>query len=465
MKRHGRITFYLLLMAAVILPACNKSSFLDKKPDTRLVVPTTLADFQHLLDNQYVMQETPELGELSSDDFYMTYSVWQNVFLKEQNAYLWARDIYASQGQVPDWDIPYQQVFYANVVLDGLNGLKPDGSNQVQWNTIKGTALFLRAYAFYNLSQVFASIYDSTTAANDMGIPLRLSSDVNQKSVRASVKDTYNQILSDLQEAVSLLPAAVLTNSLNRPSQPAALALLGRVCLSARAYDQAWTYANSCLQLYDSLIMYKTHGTIGSNLPFQQNNPETLYQSVLLSTSGVLGGILKTTDIVDSNLYASYAPGDLRRIAFYKTPNGNIVNLKGSYNGRSYCFSGLAIDEVFLIRAECAARAGNKDAALADLNHLLQYRWDSTFVPVTAATAEDARDSILVERRKELAFRGLRWSDLRRLKKEGANITIYHGLNGQVKRLSAGSPNYVLPIPPDVLNISGMQDNPRVDPN
>ena len=466
MKLYGRMTFYLLLAVAVILPACSKSSFLDKKSDTRLVVPTTLADFQLLLDNQYVMQETPELGELSADNFYMTYSVWQSVFLKEQNAYLWAKDIYESQGQVPDWDIPYQQVFYANVVLDGLSKLKVDGSNQVQWNTIKGTALFLRAYAFYNISQVFAPMYDSATAANDLGIPLRLNSDVNQKSVRAFVKGTYDTILSDLKQAANLLPTAVLKDSLNRPSQPAALALLARVCLSARAYDQAWTYANSCLQLYDSLMMYKTLATIGTILPFPQNNTETLYQSVLLSTSEVLGGIFKTADIVDSNLYASYAPGDLRRIAFYKPPNANNqVNLKGSYNGRSYCFSGLAIDEVFLIRAECAARAGNRDAALADLNHLLQYRWDSTFVPVIAATALDARDSILVERRKELAFRGLRWSDLRRLNKEGAGIAIYHGWNGQVKRLSAGSPNYVLPIPPDVLNISGMQDNPRVDPN
>jgi hypothetical protein len=233
-----------------------------------------------------------------------------------------------------------------------------------------------------------------------------------------------------------------------------------------RVYDQAWTYANKCLQLYDSLISYKDIPpiTINSNIPVLQNNPETFYQSVLLSTSGVLGGIFKTVCIVDSNLYASYRPGDLRKKVFYKQ-NGNIANLKGSYNGHSFCFSGLAVDEVYLIRAECAARLGNRDAALADLNHLLQHRWDSTFVPVTAATADDAKDSILVERRKELAFRGLRWSDLRRLNKEGANDTLYRVLNGRTYRLSPLSPNYVLPIPPDVLTISGIPDNPRVDIN
>jgi hypothetical protein len=451
-------------MAAGILSACSKSSFLDKKSDTRLVVPTTLTDFQALLDNQYVMQETPELGELSSDDYYITFNSWISFkSAKSQNAYIWAKDVYDGQNLIPDWDDPYQQVFYANVVLDGLKNIIPNATNRQQWDTVSGTAYFIRAYAFYNLSQVFAPVYNPSTASTDLGIPLRIIPDVNVKYPRAYVQDTYNQILSDLKKADSLLPVAVPINNLNRPSRPAALALIARVYLSMRIYDSAYTYANSCLQLYDSLMVYKDLNT-ASVLPISQSNPETLYQSVLLSTSEVLGGILKTTCIVDSNLYASYRPGDLRKQVFYKQ-NGNMATLKGSYNGHSFCFSGLAVDEVYLIRAECAAIAGNKDAALADLNHLLQHRWDSTFVPVTAATATDARDSILVERRKELAFRGVRWSDLRRLNKEGANDTLNRVLNGRTYRLSPLSPNYVLPIPPDVIDISGMPNNLRVDIN
>jgi len=469
MKRASRrrVTFYLLLMTAGTIFGCGKSSFLDKKPDTRLVVPTTLNDFQTLLDNQYIMQETPELGELSADNFYTTYGVWQGLVVKEQNAYLWAQNIYDGIGQVPDWDIPYQQVFYANVVLDGLIGITPDETNQVQWNTVKGTALFLRAYAFHNLSQVFAPLYDSATAASDNGIPLRLTSDVNKPSNRATVQATYNQILTDLQEAVGLLPAAVPTNNLNRPSKPAALALLARVCLSMRAYNLAGTYANNCLQLYNTLMKYDTV-RFGKTFPIYNSNPETLYQSVMYRSSGLfVGGGLRSNLIIDSTLYASYVPGDLRKNVYYRTSNG-LAYLKGSYNGSSFCFTGLATDEIYLIHAECAARVGDKDAALNDLNNLLQHRWaDSVaFNPVTAANASDALDSVLVERRKELAFRGLRWSDLRRLNKELAKDTIYHGLNGQVHRLSPGSLNYVLPIPPDVLNMNkGMSDNPRVIPN
>jgi hypothetical protein len=471
MKRviHGKAIFRLLILCVAVFASCKKSAFLDKKPDSRLVVPTTLADFQALLDDEFIMQETPELGELSTDDYYISFNSWQKFkTAKSQNAYIWAKDIYDGQTQIPDWDAPYQQVFYANVVLKGQENISMSDPDRSKWNVVWGSAYFIRAYAFYNLSQVFAPVYDSSTAASDMGIPLPIVPNVNAKYTRANVKDTYSQILTDLGQADSLLISTpVDINYLNRPNRPAVQALLARIYLSMGAFREAMICADKSLQLYDSLMTYNSLN-ISSNLPVQLSNPETLYQSVLLSTSEILGGILKTTCIVDSDLYASYAGGDLRKKVFYKfSVSNNIATLKGSYNGHAFCFSGLAVDEVYLIRAECAARAGNKGAALADLNHLLSHRWDSSFVPVSAATPEDALDSILVERRKELAFRGLRWSDLRRLNKNGADITLYHGLNGQVHKLSAGSLDFVLPIPPDVLNDNkpNLPDNPRVDPS
>jgi hypothetical protein len=453
---------FLLLTIIVVLQACSKSAFLDKKPNSQLVVPTTLTDFEDLLDNQLVMQETPELGELSADNYRMLYSTWVSLTVKTQNAYVWAKDTYGGQGQVPDWNLPYRQVFYANVVLDGLPKVKVDESSQQEWNRIKGTALFIRAYAFYNLAQLFSPVYDPTTASTDLGIALRTSSDVNLKYKRANVQDTYNQILSDLRQADSLLPDALPAANPNRPSRPASLAMLARVCLSMRAYDQAGAYANYSLQLYHTLMDY--YMQVSLNPPIPQINPETLYQSILYSGSEVLvGGGFKTACIVDSALYASYAPGDLRKVIFFRfSTQTGLPYLRGSYSGKSYCFSGLAVDEVYLIRSECAARAGNKDAALADLNTLLQHRWvkpDSIpFIPITAASASAVLDSVLVERRKELAFRGLRWTDIRRLNKEGANITLSHSLNGQIYRLMPSSHNYVFYLPPDVLTLSGMED-------
>ena len=472
--KHARPSLLFLLLAVRILCGCNKDKFLDKKPDTRLVVPTTLTDMQALLDNQIVMQETPELGELSSDNYYLLYPTWTGLTTKYQNAYTWAKDTYKGQGKIPDYNNPYQQVFYANVVIDGLQQLKVDESSRQEYNRVWGMALFIRAYAFYNLAQIFAPVYDGGTASKDVGIALRLTSDVNAPSVRANVEDTYNRILSDLLQADSLLPELVPSSKLNRPCRAAVQAMLARVYLSMREYPQAGTYANNSLQLYDSLIKYKTYYVNGIAKPFPQVTSEILYQSVLVSTSEVLvGGGFKTVCVVDTNLYDSYKPGDLRRFLYYRGSSTNTSHyLRYNYSSYSWYFSGLAVDEVLLIRAECAARAGNKNAALDDLNKLLSYRWvdqDSMlYVPVTAASPEAALDSILVERRKELAFRGLRWTDLRRLNKDNANIIITHGLNGQLYNLPASSPNYVYDLPPDVTGLGNMTENShrvQIDPN
>src|SRR5262249_51525092 len=143
------------------------------KPSTALLVPSTLSDFQALLDNVKVFGLVPALGEASADNYYVSYSAWQAMTKRENNAYVWAKDIYGGDGSQQDWNTPYQQVFYANVVLDGMKGMKMPADSASQWNAIEGAAYFCRAFAFYNVAQIFASVYDSATANTDWGIPLR----------------------------------------------------------------------------------------------------------------------------------------------------------------------------------------------------------------------------------------------------------------------------------------------------
>jgi starch-binding outer membrane protein, SusD/RagB family len=452
-----RVTFLLLL--GLLAGACHKS-FLDQKPSTDLLIPNTMPVLQELMDNTQVMNISPALGEFSADNFYLTYATWLSLDIKEANAYIWATDLYEGQGLVIDWDIPYQQVFYSNTVLQGLTGIQPDSTNQAQWNMLEGTALFSRAFAFFNVAELFAEPYDSATAASDPGIPIRLSPDINEKTTRASMQATYTQILGDLYTAEGLLPAAIPVSNLNRPSRLAAQALLARVYLSVGDYTAAGLYADSVLQVYGALLNYNTLDTLN---PFQfaNNMPEILYQANFPIVGNTLQGLSCGGCLIDTTLIASYAPDDLRRpLYYYEVPSGYTLN--GSYAGTIFPFSGLATDELYLIRAECYARAQQVTLALNDLDSLRSHRVvTGSFTPYPVMTAAAALDTVLAERRKELAFRGIRWSDLRRLNQEGWNITLTRNLNGNPYTLPPNSGLYTLPIPPDVIQASGIAQNPR----
>jgi len=68
---------------------------------------------------------------------------------------------------------------------------------------------------------------------------------------------------------------------------------------------------------------------------------------------------------------------------------------------------------------------------------------------------------ILRERRKELIFRGLRWTDLKRLNKEEAGIILTRLFNGNTRQLLPKSNHYVLPIPDDALTGGTITQNIR----
>jgi len=454
-----KIISLLLFILCLGIFSCNKKEFLDEQPNSIVVVPTTLEDFQQLLDNEAVLSSTPGLGELSADNFYITFGYWQLLTKKEKNGYIWAADVYEGEGKVSDWNTPYEQILYANVVLDGLNKITQTTSNQQQWNNLKGAALFIRAYAFYNLAQVFALPYKTESATIDLGIPLKLTPNVDEVVKRATLEQTYTQILNDLQEAKDLLSDAV-TVYLNRPNKPAANALLARVYLSMRDYDKAGAYANNCLKLYNMLIDYNSIKDPTATRPFERTNVETMYQSKISETN-VVKAI--PSCLVDTLLYSQYSVNDLRRSLFFTVNTANkVVNFKNGYNASNYCFTGLATDEMYLIRAECRARAGNINDAMNDLNTLLIQRWKTgTFSPYTAATKEEAIPIILNERRKEMPLRGVRWTDIRRLNVEGENIRLKRMINDQPYTLSPNSPNYALPIPPDALIMGGYLQNNR----
>jgi tetratricopeptide (TPR) repeat protein len=446
MRHFKHILIYVF--SFLLLSSCKK--LLQVKPDDSLSVPSTLDDCQALLDDDRVMNGFgnsgyPSMPQISCDDYYVTDEQYGSFTLVNQQAVTWNKQI-TTGDEFPDWDLPYRTVFTANNVLAILEKI-PSFHEQPRWNRIKGAALYFRAFAFFELAQVFAPVYDNNTAVTDWGIPLRLSADVNEKISRATMQDTYDRILGDLREARSLLPKGLSNWPPTRPSLAAVYALLARVYLSTRNYPLALRYADSCLRLKGELINYDTVSTT-STLPFNRWNPEVIFSAAYFRS----GPAALYRSHVDSGVLQSYGANDLRKRLFFKFGD----YFFGTYDQEGYCFAGLAVDEMYLIRSECFARAGNTPAAMDDLNHLLQTRWAAgTFIPYVATDANDALLQILQERRKELLFRGTRWTDLRRLNKDNLTArSLTRTINGHEYKLPPGDPRWVLPIPDYVLSFN-----------
>jgi len=119
-------------------------------------------------------------------------------------------------------------------------------------------------------------------------------------------------------------------------------------------------------------------------------------------------------------------------------------------------------DELHLIKAESLVRNNRVSEGMQTLNHLLATRWKpGSFVPLTAGAQQDALAAVIKERRKELLIRGLRWPDLKRYNRDGANITLTRVVNGKTYILPPNDLRYAVAIPEEVIDLSGMPQNPR----
>lgn len=451
-----KILHKTLLLIIIIsgLSSCKK--YLDVKPDKKQVIPATLEDCQALLSHVSILGGAYlGSGEISADDYTLTLPVWNALQPYEKELYVWQ---FNANVIFSDWFNPYQNVLVANQVLETLQNISPTATEQPQWNRIKGSALLLRGMTFYSLAQVFAKPYDASTAASDLGIPLRLSPSLSEKSDRGTLQETYNGIIQDLTESAELLPGDIpnspATRSIAMPVKAAAFAALARTYLTMGEYPKAFANADASLKQYDLLMDYSALNAALS-FPIDNYNIEVLYNLYANGNVPLFRGR------VNKSLYDSYATGDFRKSVCFRNREVGTYTFKGTYSsGQVFC--GLATDEVFLIRAECLARAGNTVMALADLNTLVKTRWNDTFEPYTATNADKALDLVLKERRKELPFRGLRWTDLRRLNKEGRLTgTLTRELDGKIYTLPPNDPRYTLLIPREVLQREAFPQNPR----
>lgn len=442
-----KLIYITALIICIALASCKK--FLDERPQSSLRIPSTVSDFQSLLDNFSVMNyQDLASAEMVAGDFYLTDADWASRTEQERRLYLWETTNVMSVTS-NDWINMYNMVYRANTVIEGTAELH--AVNNTAWDNVLGQAYYYRAKSFLQLLGSYALAYDE--GEDNPGIPLRLDTDFNKRSVRSSVVQGYQQVVADLKKSLALLPNTPL--HVMRPGRPAGHALLARTYLMMREYEAAGLHADSCLQLKSDLIDYNTLNLSVTN-PFVMFHPETIHYTRFQNPASMSNVRAK----INLEIINSYADGDLRKPVLYRLSAGAYAQ-RGSYSGETIPFSGLATDEVYLIRAESHARAGRLQTALDDVNKLLKMRWDKNkaFVPYAAGTKEMALAIVLSERRKELTLRGLRWTDIKRLNKEGKGITLTRTIEGKTYTLPANSARFANPIPENIIDISGMEQN------
>lgn len=447
-----------IFILGLLLSAC--SSFLDKVPNSKLAVPSELRDLQLLLENPLIYTNAAFIPQVLTDDYYVTTTNWNGVADERiRNLYLWGKD------ENNGWNKLYQGVYNANVVLDELEGMDYNATTESELrDRITGSALFFRAFYHFWATQLYCRPYDRSSAPSDLGVPIKKSPDISEPIMRLSVQESYDEILNDLKLAVHLLPIKVDSRTL--PDRSAAYGLLARVYLTMGDFESSYRYADTCINLFgdDKLLNFNNSIDVNLNgsIPFHVLNKEVIFHAIGYGNVIINQAAAK----IDSNLYALYDKDDLRKVAYFRTntgANAGTYAFKGRYdNSTSTIFFGIALNEMLLIRAETAVRLGQYNAAIADLNKLLNNRWRTdTYIPYNFVDENSLLKKIIQERRKELVYRGLRWVDIRRLNVDPDLIgTVERIIDGERYQLEPNSERLTILIPQIVINHSGIEQNP-----
>ena len=141
------------------------------------------------------------------------------------------------------WWISYKIIYAANANIDGMD---PNATGKTAH--LLGENYFIRAFAHYNLVNMFALPYSA--GRTNPGIPLRIGMDYS-KTERASVGDVYDAIVADLKKAIEYMDKGT-TRGCVYASANAARLLLSRVYLAMGGDDNLTACINLCTTLINA---------------------------------------------------------------------------------------------------------------------------------------------------------------------------------------------------------------------
>lgn len=420
---------------ALVTGATSCKKYLDIEPVGR-VIPKTADDFRALITSAYVsFPAHKSLLSLRTDE---------QVLDEGSSEYPNYRDIYSWKDANPDpvtMEFPYagfyKAIFYVNQVIAEVENEAGKSTVTAQ---LKGEAYLMRAYAHFELLNLYAKPYNVTTASTERGVPLALKIDLEQNYAPATVEAVYTQILADIAAGRQLLNTDNFESGKNyRFTTRAALALLARV----REFRGEWTLAQeaatAALAMNNALEDLNTSKRLPSH-----------YQSAENIMSMERAYDLRNVSYISNHLLTIYdQQNDLRYPLYFSRSGGDYVSLKGNSDALKISFRN---GELYLIQAEAALQTDNLPAARQHLLALKVKRLKPAYYQ-TEATRVNGLDKpalleeIIAERERELALEGHRWYDLRRYGQPATK----HDVNGETFRLEQNDPRYTLRFPKSAI--------------
>lgn len=484
----------LILGTLLVLTSCNEE-VLNVASTTKISTPTfwkTEADVRLALNAEYNSLATVEQNyiyyDVLSDNAYGNYP-WEG-FKALADGTMTSRGEYSAVDWI--WAGCWQGVGRANVFLDNYE--KVEGLNDAFKKSVRGESLFLRAYFYFRLTEFYG------------GVPIFLESPKLEHGQypRNTKEDVVKQMIADLDEAATLLPATQAEKG--KATKGAAKALKARVLLYSERWSEAAAAAQEVMNMgytlfpsYRNLFRETSENNNEVIFDVQYKIPEQGNFFALYLASYTLGGWssivpmknlvndYEMTDgksITQSPLYNASTPYNNRDPRLKQTISvpgatiNGVVNHTTEFGGfmfkkyTEYDETGVfgppsdAIGgginaivfryaEILLTYAEAKNEVSGPDQSVYDAINKVRTR-TSVNMPVIAAglTKDQMRQVIRHERRIELALEGTRYSDLRRWKIAESTL---NGLADPGGIRIFTSKNYLWPIPGKEFDILGNQ--------
>jgi hypothetical protein len=328
------------------------------------------------------------------------------------------------------WKKVYKRIGALNAIIFQAEGLAEKNAEDTDLQHIRGEALFLRAYYYFLLQNIYGSPYRTGTAATDEGVPLKISEKIQDDYFKRDHNDVvYKQIIADLDQAAVFLAGYNPATKI-RVGIAAVKALQSRVYLFTEQYDKALESSNGFENLGYSLIDLNQYAE-NTNFTYR-NSTESIFTMgpnsvpvVFLtdSTSAWNGDDNKASSFkVSSGLAETYTTDDMRRTAFFRKTAKSKAWIPGKYRTfQTYndpvqvsCIFSFRYAEIVLNRAEAFAMKGSDAEAREELQKLRIKRVKNASLAQLPQSNEALVAFIRAERRRELCFEGHRWFDLRR---------------------------------------------------